>query len=248
MLVNYVLPLAVTMVVVTVCLVLCTKFLKNSTEEKKLIPVKIVFWLLLVLEVAKIFYLISKNGRYEPSRYPIVFCSMVMFAYPLFCFKRNKLSSVAMSFSIIPSFIVFALFVAIQWQFKMSLIQGHSYLYHGAMLFVSIYLLTSGLYRFELKKAYPLFLALSAYIAFSTVLSLFIGGDISYFGPNSSYLGFLYDTFGYVVGNIILCMLFFALCMGVYAIIAAISNKKQAKSTSVRAEEAQTAADLEEEV
>lgn len=227
MVLNYIVPLVITLVLVALFVTLCTIFLKNASEEKKLIPIKVVFFLLVALEFCKIFYLIATNGRYEPSRYPIVFCSMVMFAYPLFCFKKNRFSEVAKSFSIIPAFVIFALFVGIQWQFNMSLIQGHSYLYHGAMLAVAIYLLTSKLYKFELKKCFPLFIVLSGYILLSTVLSLFIGGDISYFGPNSSYLGFIYNNFGYVVGNCFVVILFFVLCVAVYGIIALCQRKKK---------------------
>lgn len=226
MVLNYIVPLIVTIILVAVFVTLCTIFLKNASEEKKMLPIKIVFFVLVALEFFKIFYLISTTGKYEPNRYPIVFCSMIMFAYPLFCFKKTRYSEVAKSFSIIPAFIIFALFVAVQWQFNMSLIQGHSYLYHGAMLAVAIYLLTSKLYTFEFKKCFPLFAVLSGYILFSTVLSLFIGGDISYFGPNSSYLAIIYDNFGYVVGNCFVVILFFILCVAVYGIIALCQRKR----------------------
>ena len=234
---NYVIPRCITMLIVIAGVLFCTWKWKNASEEKKLLPVKIVFWTLIVLEALKIFYLIAQRGKYEPSRYPIVFCSMVMFAYPLFCFKKNRFSEVAKAFSVIPSFLVFILFVAIQWQFKMSLIQGHSYVYHGAMLFVGVYLLTSGLYKFDFKGFYPLFLALSGYVAFSTVMSLFLGGDISYFGPKSSYLGFLYKMFGYIVGNLLLCLVFFGLCIGVYALLSLCGKKKTAPAVNEETKE-----------
>ncbi len=227
MFLNYILPLIISIIFIVLFVTICTIKLKNAPESKKLVPVQVVFWVLVALEFAKIFYLIAQNGSYQPSRYPIVFCSLVFFAYPLFCFKKNRFSEVAKGFSVIPAMIIFVLFVAIQWQFNMSLIQGHSYLFHAAMLAVSIYLLTAKIYKFEFKKFYSLFLVLSGYIVFSTVLSLFIGGDISYFGPNSSYLGIIYNNFGYAVGNLLVIMLFFVLCFAVYGIIGLCQRKKK---------------------
>lgn len=226
MFINYILPLIVGIIFVVLFVVLCTIKFKNADENKKLLPVRIIFYLLVIFEIAKIVYLIHQNGKYEPSRYPIVFCSIVMFAYPLFCFKQNKFSDFAKTMSVMPSIFVYILFAAIQWQFNLSIIQAHSYFYHSAMLAVAIYLLTVKLYKFEFKKFFDLFLGLAGYVLFSTVLSLFLGGDISYFGPNSSYLAFLYNMFGYAVGNILLCILFFVLCVLFYGIIALCQKRK----------------------
>lgn len=224
---NYVIPLCITLILIAVFVVVFTLRFKNADEKAKMFPVKLAFWVLIGCEVFKIFYLIKQNGSYAPSRFPYVFCSMVMFAYPLFCFKKNKFSNVAMAYSVIPSFIVMALFIAIQPGMKMSLIQGHSYLYHGLMTAVGIYLLTSKLYKFKFSDFFSLGLLLCGYVAFSTVLSLFIGADISYFGPKSSYLSILYKPFGYAVGNLILCFVIMLLCFVVYGIIHLASRKKK---------------------
>ena len=172
------------------------------------------------------FYLIHQNGYYDTSRYPLVFCSAVMYTYPLFCFKKNRLSNAAMAYSVIPSIIVYVLFVATQSSYRMSLIQGHSYFYHGTMLAVAIYLMTSGLYKFKFKDFFSLTLMLGGYVAFATVLSIFLKGNISIFGPSSSYLGFLYNYFGYAVGNLLLVVVIMLLCFAVYGVIHLCSRKK----------------------
>lgn len=239
MFLNYILPLIVGLIFVVLFVVLCTIKFKNADENKKLLPVRIIFYLLVVFEIAKIVYLIHQNGKYEPSRYPIVFCSLIMFTLPMFCFKQNKFSDFAKTMSVIPSIFVYILFVAIQWQFNLSIIQAHSYFYHSAMLAVAIYLLTVKLYKFEFKKFFDLFLGLAGYVVFSTVLSLFLGGDISYFGPNSSYLSFLYDMFGYAVGNILLCILFFVLCIAFYGIVALCKRKPKPAPQNIETKEAE---------
>ena len=76
--------------------------LKNKIEKTKLLPIPICFYILIILEVAKIYYLIARDGGFNANRYPIVFCSIVMFTYPMFCFKKNKLSDFAMGMSVLP--------------------------------------------------------------------------------------------------------------------------------------------------
>ena len=228
---NFILPTIIMTICIILFVVICTLKTKNKTEEQKLMPIRGMFFVLIGWEVFKIFYLIHKNGYYDTSRYPLVFCSVVMYVYPLFCFKKNKLSNVAMAYSVVPSIIVFILFVATQSSYKMSLIQGHSYFYHGTMLAIAIYLITSGLYKFKFKDFFSLSLALGGYIAFATVLSMFLGGNISIFGPSSSYLGFLYNYFGYTVGNILLIAVVMLVCFIVYGLVHLCSKKKDKKQT-----------------
>lgn len=229
---NYILPTVITTVAIILFVVIFTKKYRNADEAQKLLPIRVIFWMLIATEIFKIFFLISRNGSYDTTRYPVVFCSAVMYTYPLFCFKKNRLSNVAKAYSVIPSFVVFILFVAVQGNYKMSLIQGHSYFYHGAMMAVAIYLLTVRLYVFRLRDFYPLALALSGYVLFCTVLSLCIGGELSIFGPKSSYLGFLYNLFGYVAGNLLLCAAILLLCFGTYGIIHLCTKGKQKKEVS----------------
>lgn len=234
MFLNYILPLIVMSIYIVLFVVLCTLATRGKDEKTKLLPIKITFFVLIAWEVFKIFYLISQNGYYDTTRYPLVFCSAVMYMYPLFCFKKNKLSNVAMAYSVLPSIVVFVLFVATQSSYTMSLIQGHSYFYHGTMLAVAIYLLTSGLYKFKFKDFMGLTLMLGGYIMFATVLSIFLGSNISIFGPTSSYLGFLYNNFGYVVGNLLLVGVVLFICFAVFGIIYLCQRSKNSKKAEVK--------------
>lgn len=233
MFLNYILPLIVMSIYIVLFVVLCTLATKGKSEKAKLLPIKITFFVLIAWEVFKIFYLISKNGYYDTTRYPLVFCSAVMYTYPLFCFKKNKLSNAAMAYSVLPSLMVFILFVATQSSYKMSLIQGHSYFYHGTMLAVAIYLMTSGLYKFKFRDFFPLTLLLGGYVIFATILSMFLGSNISIFGPTSGYLTFLYDMFGYAVGNVLLVGVIMLICFAVYGIIHLCQRKKNNKAVEV---------------
>ncbi|MBS1314580.1 MAG: hypothetical protein HP048_04435 [Clostridia bacterium] len=71
---NLIIPLSITLVVIALYVTLCTVFLKNADEKKKMIPIQVVFFMLVILEVAKIVYLIGRDDKFFPNRYPIVFC------------------------------------------------------------------------------------------------------------------------------------------------------------------------------
>lgn len=65
---NFIVPMAISAVVIVAYVILCTRFLKNADENKKLIPVRVVFFILIALEIAKIFYLIGRDGNFYPNR------------------------------------------------------------------------------------------------------------------------------------------------------------------------------------
>lgn len=225
---DYILPLILTIIGIVVFVVFFTKKYKNSTENEKLKPIKWLYFILVAAEIWKIFYLIGQNGEFRPLRYPLVFCSTIFYTVPLFLYntKLKEFGKVATVFSCAVAFILFA---AIQWMYNMSLIQGHSYFFHGAMMAISVYMLTSKIYTFDKTKFYDLFIFLAGYTTFAAILSLFVREDISLFGPSSSYLGFIFNTFGYFVGVIILCALYYLVCLGVFMLIGLFKKEKNKK-------------------
>ena len=235
---NLIIPLIITLVVIILFVTLCTLLLKNKSEKAKLWPIRIVFFILVALEIAKIFYLIGRDNYFFPNRFPIVFCSMIMYAYPIFCFKENRFSDVAKGFSVIPSILAFIMFASIQWKYNMSIMQVHSFIYHGSMLAVAIYLLTSKLYKFEFKKFYGQFLAVGGYLLIASTISLLIGGPISVFAPGDPYLAFLYDVSGFSVGICIMIVAVFVAYFAVYGIIELCSRgmKKRKEKTNTAKE------------
>lgn len=226
MLYDYILPLVITIVLIVFYVVFFTIKYKNSTDDEKMKPIKWLYYALIITEVLKIFYLIYQNKEFRPLRYPLVFCSTIMYTVPLFLYK-TRLSNIGKVTTIYSSIISFTLFAAIQWMYKMSLIQGHSYFYHGAMMAIAIYLITSKLYKFNKKEFYDMFIFLGIYSMFAAALSVFIGEDISVFGPASSYLGFIFNTFGYFVGILILQILFYLVCLGIFSLISLFIKPKK---------------------
>lgn len=215
---DYILPLIITIIAIVFYVVFFTIKYKDCSEDEKMKPIKWLYFALVITEVLKIFYLIMQNKEFRPLRYPLVFCSTIFYTIPLFMYK-TKLSNVGKVATIFSSIVAFILFAAVQWDYKMSLIQGHSYFYHGAMMAIAVYLITSKLYKFDKKEFYNMFIFLAIYSVFAAILSVFIGQDISIFGPASSYLGFIFNTFGYFVGVLILQILFYLVSIGIFSLI-----------------------------
>ena len=80
---DYILPLIITVIGIAVYVVFFTQKYKNSSEEEKMKPIKWLYALLIITEVLKIFYLIMQNGEFRPLRYPLVFCSTILYTIPL---------------------------------------------------------------------------------------------------------------------------------------------------------------------
>ena len=222
-------------VVTIVLVVLGTIYLKNKSEKTKLLPIQICFYILIILEVAKIYYLIARDGGFNANRYPIVFCSIVMFTYPMFCFKKNKLSDFAMGMSVLPCLIsILFVFLTVgdadlMQSGKFNIIHFHSIIYHLIMFGVSLYLITVKLYKFEFKKSVGIAIGLSGYVLMATLLTVFIQGDISFFGygfNGSPVFNFLYQKVGYFPGNLCVMLLMWIVTFLVYGLIQICSNIK----------------------
>ena len=223
---DYILPLIITVIGISLYVVFFTLKYKNSSEEEKLKPIKWLYALLVITEILKIFYLIMQNGEFRPLRYPLVFCSTIFYTIPLFMYK-TKLSKIGKITTVFVGIIAFVLFAAVQWMYKMSLIQGHSYFFHGAMMAIAVYMICSKIYTFERKSFYTMFLFLAVYTTFAAALSLFIGEDISLFGPKSSYLGIIFNNFGYGAGILIVLILYYLVSLGLFELIALINRHKK---------------------
>ncbi|MGM9859049.1 MAG: hypothetical protein ACI311_07400 [Bacilli bacterium] len=225
---NSILCLLIGLIITIGLVILATVLLKNKDESKKMIPVQVSFYILVILEIIKIYYLISRDGGFNVNRFPIVFCSIVMYTYPMFCFKKNKLSDFAMGMSVIPCLIsiLFVFLIVGDYDMmqggKFNIIHFHSVIYHLIMFGVSVYLITVKLYKFELRKFVGISLGLTSYVAMATILTVFIHGDISFFGygfNGSPVFSFLYNKIGYFPGNFVVIILMWIVSFMIYGII-----------------------------
>lgn len=240
---NFWLPTLIMLIISILYIVLSTKLTKNKDEKSKLLPIKVVWYFLLIFEIGKIGHMIATHKmdgvidpHFNPLRYPLVFCSIVLYTYPLFVFKKNKLSNMAMSMSVLPALFAFLAAVITTSGYKLTFWHGHSIVFHFLMGAVAIYLLTSGLYKFKFKDYFELFLGLGFYVVFAVVLSLFIGGEISIFGPKSGNLAFIYNSFGYATGNLLLLFVIYFVTFGFYSLANLITRQFIKRKTTLEEE------------
>lgn len=228
---NFWLPATIMLLISVAFIVVSTKMTKGRDEKTKMLPIKIVWIILMVFEVGKIAHMIATHKTdgvstplFPPLRYPLVFCSIVLYTYPLFMFKKNKLSNSAMAVSVVPLFIAFIAVLLTTQGYKLNFWHVHSIVFHFMMGAVAVYLVTSGLYKFKFKDYFGVFVWLGSYIAFAAALSLFIGGEVSLFGPKSSFLGFLYNAFGFAPAILLLIIVVFLVSLLIYLLALAIGK------------------------
>lgn len=222
------------------------KYAKSDDYYTKIKPIKFVFWFLLILEIAKIIAHIAKNGTWNPKAFPIIYCSIAMYVYAIISYGKKDSLPVRMAFfnSVIPFVVIGALywvsFPTIDWSLVTRygyIMNLHSRLYHFCNLAVAFYIIGTKLYTFEFKDWLPAAIVNASYFVMATILSLFIGGEISNFGPESAELkNIFYAHTGYATGNLILALLCFALSFLLFLTINGIRNssrkKKQFKKLS----------------
>lgn len=223
-----------TIFLVVYLLVAFKKYGKEEDYYKRIKPIRFMFWFLAVLEVGKIIYHIAHNGNWNPKAFPIIYCSSAMYIYAIIGYgKKDSLPvRIALFSSIIPFLVVGSLywvsFPNKNWNnvtlfgYIMNL---HSRLYHFANLAVAFYVLGTKMYRFEFKDWVPTSAINGVYFLFSTVGSLFIGGEISNFGPNSIELKNFYKFTGYATGNLIIIFVVFIVGFTLFKTIDIIREK-----------------------
>ena len=216
---------------VIVFLAVSLKLYSGKSYKERLKPLWFLTFLLIALEVIKIFYHITEKGAYPVQRYPYVFCSLVMYFYPIICLTSEKsiFSRVSKALAIVPSLVLGVGYLvafgdasnADIYSFVMNL---HSRLYHFAMFGCALYMIINKLYDFEFKDFYFSGITAGAYFTLCTVISLFIGGDLSYFGPTTKITQPIYNLFGYAVGNILLGVVAVIASLLVFSLVKLIKN------------------------
>ena len=194
------------------------KYGHSDDYYTKIKPIQFMFWFLTIMEMGKIIYHIAENGTWSPKAFPIIYCSMAMYAYAVIGYgKKDSMPvRIALFASIVPFIVIGTLywvsFPNVNWEGVTLfgyIMNMHSRLYHFANLAIVYYVLGTKIYKFEFKDWVPVTLTNAAYFVLATMLSLFMGGEVSNFGPNSNELGFFYDYVGYATGNLIIIFLVF---------------------------------------
>ena len=217
------------------------KYGKSDDYETQIKPIKFSFWMLVILEIAKIIYHIYTNGDWNPRAFPIIYCSSAMYVYGIVAYGKKDSLAVRISLfaSVLPFVVIGSLywvsFPTIDWN-SVSVFgyisNIHSRFYHFVNLSIAFYILGIKLYRFEFKDWFAVSSVNALYFVFATFLSLFMGGEVSNFGPNSNEVKYLYNLVGYATGNLIIIFLVYIFGYAIFKIID-VKRKKQENNNQI---------------
>ncbi|MFA7075590.1 MAG: YwaF family protein [Candidatus Izemoplasmatales bacterium] len=151
------------------------KILKYSNKRRIIFVFMIIFY---VLEIAKMSYLMYPDGSYPIYQLPFHLCSLPLYLYPIMYFfdkskfVENYIKPTAYSLVLIAGVVALALPTnilgnAISWfPLKDNILPIISFIYHGFMIFSSVYLLKSKYYKFNIHD-YPKTMAIA--ISFAVI-------------------------------------------------------------------------------
>lgn len=127
---------------------------KSKEDVHKIIKyITVIAW---ILEIAKIIYTITKNSLRAVDTYlPLYYCSMLLYAGLLSAFGKNKfkrIGDVSLATGGIIGGIVFIIYpsTSLPWYPAFHAFSIHSFLFHGAMIYLSI--LINKTHYIELKN------------------------------------------------------------------------------------------------
>ena len=82
---KYFAVLAVIAIIIAVAII----FFKTRNDKQKLILIRVVSMVPLGMEIMKFIVLVSQN-MYVPKYYPLGFCSLVAYVFPIYAFAKNE--------------------------------------------------------------------------------------------------------------------------------------------------------------
>ncbi len=220
-------------------------FFANLLNHKKDLNVYKVIGVFLILfyllEAFKIGYIIYQDKAYPLNHLPFHLCSLPLYLYPLIYVLRNNnfvqkfVMPSAYSLILIAGIIALAMPTNIigdelNWfPLKANILPIISFLFHGLMIFSSIFLLKSGLYNFK-KEDYPRTIMVGLFFAsIAMIVNQFLDKDFMLLNKGTgSPLNFLlkYSKPLYVSATI---FGFFILIGGVFLITHLVMTLKRNK-------------------
>jgi len=212
---------------------------RKSSYKDKLKPLKLIFFIVVILEIIKIFYHIASQKAYPPQRYPLLFCSLPMFLYPIiFSTKEdNILSRMSKGISIFPFLVIGLLYAVLipkgneEIQVYPYIMNFHSRFYHFLIGAGALYMVIIKLYDFRFKDFFVVALGCCVYFLVISILSLFIGGSFLYIGVNTAYLEYFHNTFGYFTTYLLACIALFIAGFVLYSLVYLIKKIFVKKTT-----------------
>ena len=144
-------------IMIVIALILA-RVLKNKEEKYKMIPIQIIAVTLVVLEIIKQGYSISRG--YDLYHIPLHFCSLFVFFMPLFAFYKGKYQKQIRAFTMVCGAMLFMFMLIYPTMiysadnivnFTNGFLDFHTVAFHNLVCFAFILILALRLYDFDTK-------------------------------------------------------------------------------------------------
>lgn len=193
---------------------------RTETFHNNVLKVTAVF--LLSLEIAKITYIVVTKGSLPPYMYPMQLCSMSLYAMPVIAFGRGKVRTNILPFayavSLISGILVLLLPTTVLgnsyfwFPFSENILPYHSFFYHGTMIFFSLYLVFSKIYKPKFKDSLKAMLTLLLIAPITGIANLFLDTDYMFLRTGKGNpIQFILLDHGYIIYIIFMMLAFYTL-------------------------------------
>lgn len=192
---------------VTVIFIILFLFLSLRPNVNRKVILRSSALLLIVLELFKYAYTLATDGSIGAYMYPFNLCSFSLYVTPIVAFGKGKFAKFITPFTYAVGLLAGLLVLLYpsnvlgnsdQWFPITEVLPFHSFIYHGNMVFFSIFLVKSKLYLPKFKDFQKAVLVLLIVAVFSNTLNFLMDEDYMLLREgNGSPFQFVIKSFGY---------------------------------------------------
>jgi len=191
-------------VIIAILLIMLLKVFRNVNHRKVL---KITALFLIFLELAKYTEFYIMHGTFPAMYIPMQLCSFSLYLMPLVAFTKPEISKkfmpIAYSIGLLAGIIVLFYPATVlggeyNWfPLKDNIVPIISFFYHGTMIFFSLYLVLSKLYRPSFEEYPKVFISLILFAGLASITNLIFNTDMMFLNTASgSPLQFILADYG----------------------------------------------------
>ncbi|MDD4184349.1 MAG: YwaF family protein [Candidatus Izemoplasmatales bacterium] len=190
------------------------------------------------LEVIKTIYIFrsddfSGNGNYPAFMMPFHICSMALYAFPILASNHQKFRDFVKPFAFAVMLLMTSIILAIpassgimgsepNWHFTyINILPFQSFLYHGTLVFVPLYMVLSGFYRPRISDVWKAFVVLIVVAVFAFALNKALGTTdfmTLEYGNGNPFKSLLYESYPLYI------LLLFSVSTGGTAVVMMIGD------------------------
>ncbi len=183
---------AFVVILIVIALLVLLVLMKNTNHDTVL---KVTTIFLLLLEAIKYTHAFVTGGTFPVYYIPMQLCSFSLYLMPIVAFGKGKykkfFTPVAFNIGLLAGLIVLFYPVTVlggeySWSpFVPNIIPIISFVYHGTMIFFSLYLLFAKLYKPNIKDFGKVYVALAVFAGMAMVTNALAGTDMMFLNTGS---------------------------------------------------------------